>query len=99
ERARQFRLIETYVPVPDCPKPTMKLGEIAAESAAWHARKSWEKAPKTTCPKCGHVFASESEPEIPAHSEKELSEELRRVQAWTGVPENVESLEKPKYTL
>ena len=99
ERARQFRLIETYVPVPDCPKPTMTLEEIAAESSAWHTRKAWEKAPKTTCPKCGHVFASESEPEIPAHSEKELSEELRRVQAWTGVPENVESLEKPKYTL
>lgn len=99
ERARQLRLIESYVPVPECPKPTMTLEEIAAESAAWHRRKAWEKAPKTTCPKCGHTFAAEAEPEIPARAESELSEELRRVQAWSNVPENVESLEKPKYTL
>lgn len=99
ERERQIRLIETWVPMPECPKPTMTLEVIAAESSEWHRRKSWEKAPKTTCPKCGHTFAAEVEPEVPAHTEEELREELRRVQTWTGVPENVESLEKPKYTL
>ncbi len=99
ELDRQTRLNVEWQPTPSRPKPNLTMDEATELRFAWEKRDRWEKSPKTICPKCGCEFSEIEEPPIPSMTKDDLDEQFCRIAAWTGVPENVESLEKPSMTV
>lgn len=99
ELDRQTRLNIEWRPKPSQPKPKLTSEEATEVSIAWDKRYYWEKSPKVKCPKCGCEFSEMEEPPIPPMSREDLHEQFCRLAAWRGVPENVESLEKPSMNI
>ena len=99
ELDRQTKLNIEWRQKPSMPKPKLTMDEATELRFAWEKRDRWEKSPKTICPKCGCEFSASEEPPVPEITKDDLDEQFYRLSAWTGVPENVESLEKPSMTV
>lgn len=100
ELERQFNLAQNYkFVIPDCPRPSLSRADIIAEDVKRIQFESWKNGPKTVCPKCGHSFHNTQAPENSKYSEEELREQTKRHELWSGIPDDAETREKPKWTL
>lgn len=100
ELNRQFTLAQNYnFVIPDCPRPSLSRADIIAEDVKRIQFESWKNSPQTVCPNCGHSFHNTQAPENSKYSEEELREQTKRHELWTGIPDDAETREKPKWTL